>query len=315
MADRELTPLISINIPCYQQLEHAQRCLQSILGQTLQDFEVILLDDGASDEYKAWAAGLGDSRVRYVRNPERLGAIRNMFQAITAGSGRYTIAFHEDDRLGSHYLEAAVGILESDPACGFVGAEIQPFELDPAQSELDGPIPAPRIERYCDAEAFVRALMRGVNPMFGSIVYRRVAVETIVPAHEEYTTLVDRPFLLDVLASWSSAIVREPVVWYRAHGAADRRHDAMAPEHILRLFARYRAALPLRLTEVDRRLFYDFSGYWLFTLHCLVPAAAQWPLRRFALRAWRDGLYHPRWSRGMARKRLLTEIAAGRRHR
>jgi len=315
MADRILTPLVSINIPCYHQLEHARQCLQSVFRQTLQDFEVILLDDGASDEYRAWTAGLGDPRVRYVRNPERLGAMRNMFQAITAGSGRYTIAFHEDDRLGSHYLDAAVGILESDPACGFVGAEIQPLEHEPTPSALDRPIPASSIERYRDGEAFVRALMRGVNPMFGSIVYRRSAVETIVPALDEYTTLVDRPFLLDLLASSSSAIVREPVVWYRAHGEADRRHDAMAPEHILRLFARYRAELPRRLTEDDRRLFYDFSGYWLFTLHRLVPAAAQWPLRRFALRAWRDGLYHPRWSRGIARRWLLARMLAGGRDR
>jgi len=313
MAVRELTPLVSINIPCYRQLEHARRCVQSILAQTLQDFEVILLDDGASDEYREWAASLGDPRVRYLRNPERLGAMRNMFQAIIAGRGCYSIAFHEDDLLGSRYLEAAVGILDSDPSCGFVGAELQQFEDDPTPAELDRPIPASSVERYPDAAAFVRALMRGVNPMFGSIVYRRSAIEAIAPAHDEYTTLADRPFLLDVLGSWSSAIVRAPVVWYRAHGEDDRRHQAMAPEHILRLFARYRAALPQELSEVDRRLFFDFSGYWLFTLHRLVPAAAQWPLRRFALRAWREGLYHPRWSRGIGRKRLLAELVAGRR--
>jgi glycosyltransferase involved in cell wall biosynthesis len=313
MADRELTrPLVSINLPCYHQLEHARRCLQSILSQTLQDFEVIVLDDGASDEYRAWVAELGDPRVRYQRNAVRLGAMRNMFHAITAGRGRYTIAFHEDDLLGARYLDAAVAILESDPACGFVGAEVQQFEREPAAAELDRAVPAASIERCPDQAAFVRALIRGVNPMFGSIVYRRSAVEAIVPAHHEYATLADRPFLLDVLRSWSAAIVREPVVWYRAHGEGDRRHDAMAPQHILRLFARYRAALPRELTEVDRRLFYDFSGYWLFTLHRLVPAAAQWPLRRFALRAWRDGLYHPRWSRGVARKRLLAEMLTGR---
>src|SRR5262245_1535191 len=229
MAVRELTPLVSINIPCYRQLEHARRCVQSILAQTLQDFEVILLDDGASDEYREWAASLGDPRVRYLRNPERLGAMRNMFQAIIAGRGCYSIAFHEDDLLGSRYLEAAVGILDSDPSCGFVGAELQQFEDDPTPAELDRPIPASSVERYPDAAAFVRALMRGVNPMFGSIVYRRSAIEAIVPAHDEYTTLADRPFLLDVLGSWSSAIVRAPGPWRgrsTASGDGTRAHPA-----------------------------------------------------------------------------------------
>ena len=86
----------------------------------------------------------------------------------------------------------------------------------------------------------------------------------------------------------------------------------MTPEHILRLFARYRAALPDDLSDADRRLFYDFSGYWLFTLYRLVPDEAQWPLRRFALRAWRERLYHPRWSRGLARKQLLADVVTGR---
>jgi len=104
MADRTLTPLVSINIPCYRQLDYARRCLDEIRAQTFRDFAVTLYDDGESDEYRDYVAGLGDERVRYHRNPVRLGAMRNMFHAITAGTGRYTMAFHEDDLIGPHYL-------------------------------------------------------------------------------------------------------------------------------------------------------------------------------------------------------------------
>ena len=312
MADRTLTPLVSINIPCYRQLDYTRRCLDAIRAQTFRDFEVTLYDDGESDEYRDYVADLGDERVRYHRNAVRLGAMRNMFHAIAAGTGRYTMAFHEDDLIGSQYLETAVGILEADPSCGFVGAEVHQFDEEPSRREMDRPIAASQVERYVDGAAFVRALARGVNPMFASIVYRRTALDGIVPAHDEYATLVDRPFLLDILSRWSAAIVRGATVWYRAHGEGDRRHAAMTPEHILRLFARYRAALPADLTDADRGLFYDFSGYWLFTLHRLVPDEARWPLRRFALRAWRERLYHPRWSRGVARKQLLADVVTGR---
>jgi glycosyltransferase involved in cell wall biosynthesis len=314
MAERTLTsPIVSINIPCYRQLAQLQRCMQAILGQTFPDFEVTLFDDAASDDYRDYVAALRDPRVSYVRNPVRLGAMGNMFHAIAAGRGRYVIAFHEDDLLGPHYLELAVGILEADAACGFVGTELHQFEHEPDLASLDRAVPPSAIERCADAAAFVRALARGVNPMFGSIVYRRAALGAIVPAHDEYATLVDRPFLMTILERWSAAIVRAPVVWYRAHGEGDQRHLAMTPEHILHLFARYRAALPRELDDTDRRLFYDFSGYWLFRLHQFVPAAAQWPLRRLALRAWRDGLYDPRWSRGVGRKRLLARMLTGRR--
>jgi hypothetical protein len=87
---------------------------------------------------------------------------------------------------------------------------------------------------------------------------------------------------------------------------------AMNTEHILRLFARYRAALPARLGAEDRRLFYAYSGYWLFTLYGLTPPSERAPLRPFVFRAWRGGLYNPRWSAGYARKRLIRLMLTGR---
>jgi len=305
-------PRVSVNIPCYHQLAHAQRCVESIRAQTLDDVEVTLLDDGASDDYREWVAALGDPRVRYQRNPARLGAMRNMFAAITAGRGAYTLAFHEDDLLGSNYLEIAAGILDRDPACGFVGAEVQQFEREPSVEDLGYAPTSPVVDRYRSGEAFVRAVLAGVNPMFGSILYRRAAVAGIAADHDRFATLVDRPFLITILERWSAAIVREPLVWYRAHGDGDVRHLAMAPEHILRLLSRYRAALPPELAGDDRALFYDFSGYWLFTLFSLVPPEARGSLRRFVLRAWREGLYNPRWSRGYGRKRLIGLFLTGR---
>ena len=147
MADRILTPLVSINIPCYRQLEYARQCVDALRAQTFRDFAVTLYDDGESDQYRDYVAALGDERVRYHRNPVRLGAMRNMFHAISAGSGRYTMAFHEDDLIGSHYLETAVAILEADPSCGFVGAEVRQFDEEPSRGDLDRPIAASQVER------------------------------------------------------------------------------------------------------------------------------------------------------------------------
>jgi glycosyltransferase involved in cell wall biosynthesis len=313
MADRQVSePAVAVNIPCYRQLDHLRRCMQSVLTQTLQDFEVTLLDDGAADEYRDYVAALGDPRVRYQRNPVRLGAMRNMFAAITAGRGRYTIAFHEDDLLGSSYLDTACRLLDADPSCGFVAAEMRAFDEEPTVEQLARPVDPSTIERYPDGAAFVRALLRGVNPMFGSVVYRRAAADGVVAQHDDYATLIDRPFLLTILDNWSAAVVRDGAVWYRAHGEGDQRHLAMTPQHILRLLARYRAALPAAWSDADRRLFYDFSGYWLFTLYRMVAPAERSSLRRFVVRAWRDGLYNPRWSRGCGRKRLLALMLTGR---
>jgi glycosyltransferase involved in cell wall biosynthesis len=305
-------PLVSINIPCYHQPAAARRCVVAMLAQTLDDIEITLIDDGASDEYRSMVESFGDARVRYQRNPERLGAMRNMFQSITAGRGKYTIAFHEDDLLGPHYLAAAVAILEGDPRCGFVGGELREFDTAPPADLFEARPDRPTVERCGTPADFVRMICRGVEPMFGSIVYRRAAVDGLPVAHEAFATLVDRPFLMSILDGWSGAIIRDPLVWYGSHGEGDIRHLAMNTGHILRLLAAYRAVLPARLSHEDRALFYAYSGYWLFTLYRLTPPAERTSLRRFVVHAWRRGLYNPRWSAGYGRKRLVRLMLTGR---
>jgi glycosyltransferase involved in cell wall biosynthesis len=312
MADRQLTsPLVSINVPCYHQLDHARRLIACLRAQTLDDLEITLLDDGASDAYRDYVAALGDPRVRYQRNPERLGAMPNMFQAIAAGRGTYSLAFHEDDLVGSHYLATAVSILERDPRCGFVAGELRQFEAEPSAEVLAAPADDPVVARFTSPAGFLREVFRGVEPMFGSIVYRRSALAGVPAPHQEFATLVDRPFLLRILERWSGAIVRDPLVWYRKHGASDDRHLAMNAENIFRLFKVYRAAFPARLSAEDGALFYGYTGYWLFTLYRLLPPAVRPPLRPFVIRAWREGLYDPRWSTGIGKKRLIRLLLTG----
>jgi len=312
MADRQLTePLVSVNIPCHHQLDQARRLLDCLRAQTLEDIEITLLDDGVSDAYRDYVAALGDSRVRYHRNPQRLGAMRNMFQAISAGRGKYSMAFHEDDLVGAHYLATAVAILESNPRCGFVAGELRQFETEPPAAALAAPAAHPEVVAFDSPAGFLREIFRGVEPMFGSIVYRRSALAGVTAPHDAFATLVDRPFLLRILDKWSGAVVRDPLVWYRKHGDSDDRHLAMNADNIVRLLKLYRAALPERLSPEDRALFYGYTGYWLFTLYRLLPPEAKPPLGRFAVRAWREGLYNPRWSSGLGRKRLIGLILKG----
>jgi glycosyltransferase involved in cell wall biosynthesis len=303
-------PLVSINIPCYQQFAEARRCLDTILAQSFGDFEVTLLDDGAGDDYRDYVEALGDPRVRYQRNPVRLGAMRNMFQAIGAGAGKYTLAFHEDDLLGRHYLAAAVGILERHPTCGFVAAELREFRDEPSTDVLARSADAPAYDVFDTPADFLRAILGGVEPMFGSIVYRREALAAAVPDHDAFGTLVDRPFLLGILRRWSAAVLHDPLVWYRHHSDT-ARHKGMAADHILRLFDLYRATLTAPLTPRDRALFYTYSSYWLFRLYELTPGDRRPSFRRFLFRVWNDGLYEPQW-RGRFGLRLIARALIGR---
>jgi glycosyltransferase involved in cell wall biosynthesis len=295
-------PLVSINIPCYRQLPLARRAIESIRSQSFDDFEVTLLDDGASDEYRDYAASLGDPRVRYTRNPERLGAMHNMFAAIRAGRGRYTLAFHEDDLLGTNYLRAAIAILEAHPGCGFVACELHEFAAEPSAAELAHAWDGVSFDLIKTPADFLRGIFRGIEPMFGSIVYRRDALGGSSPAHDAFATLVDRPYLLSIMRTNQAAIIRAPLVWYRRHEESDGRHLAMSSDHVLRLFETYRAAFPTNWTRNDEALFYKYSRYWLPELHRLTPPARRPPRWRFLFEAWRRGLYRASSTTGLSQR-------------
>ena len=302
MAGRRVTtptplPLVSVVLPCYRQLALARRAIDSIRAQTYTNLEITLLDDGASGDYREYVESLGDPRVRYHRNEDRLGAMKNMFAAIAAGRGEFTMACHEDDLLSSGYLAAAAGILQSNPSCGFVACQLNEFTQDPPPSQLNHDVPHPAYEKFATSTDLVRGILRGTaDPMFGSVVYRRAALNGVVPDHARYATLVDRPFLLSIVeCGWTAAVVREPMVWYRQHPRdGDMRHLAMTADHILQLLDTYRSKLPPRLTREDRALFFSYSGYWLFELYRLTPPDQRPVVWTFLFHAWRKGVYDPR---------------------
>jgi glycosyltransferase involved in cell wall biosynthesis len=296
-------PLVSINIPCYHQLEYFRECLASILAQTFADYEVNVIDDGAGDDYRDFVASLGDARIRYHRNATRLGAMKNMFHAIMFGEGKYSLAFHEDDLLSPDYLRGAVGILESRPDCAFVAAEVREFSDDavPPLSRIDGPMAYDTFDSGAD---FLRGIFTGVEPMFGSVVYRRAALEGAAPDHARYGTLVDRPFLLSLLRKSGAAIIREPLAWYRGHGKDDDRHEGMSADNILELLKTYRQTLPAQMHVRDEALFFPYAADWLMILYRLTPNDRKPPAARFMFQAWRAGLYNPRWERRFGLSRL-----------
>jgi len=288
-------PLVSITIPCYRQLDLLRRSLDAVRTQTYRALDITLLDDSESDDYRSHVESLGDPRVRYHRNPARLGAMQNMFSAIATGRGEFTMAFHEDDLVSTSYIAMAAGLLEHNPRCAFVACQMREFSDEPSVADLARTFSPLEYEIFSTGADLVRGILRGVEPMFGSVVYRRTALDGVLPDHDGYATLVDRPFLLSILArGWTAAVIQSPLVWYRHHAADDGRHLAMTTGHVLRLLRLYRSVLPAQWSADERRAFFTYTGYWLFELYRLTPPDERPPVWRYLFEAWRQGLYDPR---------------------
>ena len=110
-------PNVSIGLPVRDGARYLDEAIRSILNQTYQDFELVISDNASTDRTEAiareWAAA--DARVRYVRNPEDIGAAPNFHQCFRMARGRYFKWAAHDDLLHPKYLEPCVEALEMSP--------------------------------------------------------------------------------------------------------------------------------------------------------------------------------------------------------
>jgi len=115
-------PQVSIILPTYNRLRSLPRAVQSVLGQTCRDFELIVVDDGSSDGSAAWLEGLKEPRLRLLRLGGRSGAARARNAGIRAAQAPL-IAFQDsDDEWLPRKLELQLGLLQASPAeVGWVG--------------------------------------------------------------------------------------------------------------------------------------------------------------------------------------------------
>lgn len=110
-------PLVSIGVPVYNGAGTLRRTLESILAQTLVDFELIISDNASTDETAAICRdfAIRDARIRYVRQPRNLGAAFNFQYVIDQARGRYFLWAACDDVRTPDFLEENVRFLESHP--------------------------------------------------------------------------------------------------------------------------------------------------------------------------------------------------------
>lgn len=110
-------PVISIGLPVYNGENFLQEAIESILAQTLTDFELIISDNHSTDKTEEICRKYlrQDKRIRYYRNSENLGAAWNYNQVFKLATGKYFKWASHDDIIAPSYLEQCVRVLEENP--------------------------------------------------------------------------------------------------------------------------------------------------------------------------------------------------------
>ena len=136
-------PEITVAMPAYNAAAHLREALDSIITQTFEDFELLVVDDGSTDDTLtlAMAAAEADSRVRIERLEANKGRATARNMALGRARGRYLAWMDADDIALPHRLELQHACLEAQPDTHICGAGVEYFghsqalELFPEQPE------------------------------------------------------------------------------------------------------------------------------------------------------------------------------------
>jgi len=162
------TPAVSVVMAVFNGASWIGAAVESLLGQTLTDLEVIVIDDGSTDATRDVLASLGDSRLRIERRA-RQGLTRSLNRALELARAPLLARLDADDIALPERLSRQLQFLDAHPAVGLLGTGAR--EIDPAGREVA--IVRPPL----DDVAIRRALIRANPFVHSSVIMRRAALD------------------------------------------------------------------------------------------------------------------------------------------
>ena len=208
-------PKVSVIIPCYDHGKYIDKAVDSVLDQTFQDFEIIIINDGSSDSFtnnllKNYKKR--KTRVIWQKN-KGLGAARNA--GIKQAKGKYILPLDSDDKIEKTYLEKAVKILDKNHKIDFVVPWVKFFGIENWLWETQIP---PLNEVLLE------------NRIAISSIFKKSCWEKVGEYDEKMKGYEDWDLWISFIKrGFKGVVIKEPLFFYRKHGKslfskADRKH-------------------------------------------------------------------------------------------
>jgi hypothetical protein len=230
-------PLVSVCIPTYNYARFLPQAIESVLGQTHEDLELIVLDDASTDDTAAVAEQYADERFRYVRHEQNIGLFANFNRCLEHAQGDFVKVLCADDWLHPRSLEDALNALTADPRAGL---STSPAWHADASGAVIGMVGAPfgAAPRTVPAREAIAAHANwgNVAGMPSHVLLRREAIAEAGGFDAEFAPASDMHLWLKVLARWDLAWIPEPRCSLRLHDEHGHGYAYEAHESVFRLW-------------------------------------------------------------------------------
>lgn len=219
-------PRVSVCIPTFNRAALLQRSIGSVLGQRFEDFELIVSDNGSSDDTERVAKSFSDDRLVYARNPSNLGIRGNWNRCLELARGEFVAILPDDDLMKPENLAEKVAVLDRDGHVGLVHSKYDLIDGDGKVVQQDtnwghGP------DRNSDA---IDGPDITLIPMYNmlntpTVVFRRACYERLGGFSEGAGFAFDYEYWMRIAVYNKVAFLAKPLIQWRIHaGAATSVH-------------------------------------------------------------------------------------------
>lgn len=115
---------VSVILPTYNRGVYLKQAMGSVLTQTFNNFELIIINDGSTDESEKIINSFNDQRIVYIRQKNK-GEYPATNLGLRVAEGKYLTWIHSDDLMPKNSLETRVRMLEKNPGIDFVHGDIK----------------------------------------------------------------------------------------------------------------------------------------------------------------------------------------------
>jgi glycosyltransferase involved in cell wall biosynthesis len=222
-------PVAAVVIPAYRAEAFVATTVSSVLAQTFENWEMVIVDDASDDDTVgvARAAAGDDPRITIVVNDHNLGPAANWNRAVSLTAAPYVKVLCSDDVLLPTCLAKQVMALDTYQSAGLVAARRDVIDgrgrIRFAGRGLQG------LEPFMTGHRAVAAMVKVATTPFGEpsvVLMRRQAMDAAGPFSERYGTLIDVDMYARVLKHWDCVAIDETLAQFRMSTASwsDRSH-------------------------------------------------------------------------------------------
>lgn len=140
--------MVSVIMPAYNAEKYIAAAIDSILGQTYGNFELIIINDCSKDRTEEMIASYDDPRIVYLKNEENLGVAAALNKGLAVAKGKYIARMDADDISLPDRLAKQVAYLDANEAIAVLGTNVESFDehgtistgwsaQDPLQTKVD----------------------------------------------------------------------------------------------------------------------------------------------------------------------------------